>query len=90
MRIIVLIGREYIQDEGSFTLTSGILSHDPIRTGTSAAMVNGAIESFVISSAIEMPRRIRINAVCPTILQELRWHSDKPIGQLLRLTVVSL
>lgn len=67
---IVLIGREYIQDGGSFTLTSGILSRDPIRSGTSASMVNGAIEGFVLGAAIEMPRQIRINAVCPTVLLE--------------------
>jgi NAD(P)-dependent dehydrogenase (short-subunit alcohol dehydrogenase family) len=66
----VLIGREFIQEGGSFTLTSGILSHDPIWSGTSAAMVNGAIEGFVFSAAIEMPRRLRINAVCPTVLEE--------------------
>lgn len=66
----VLIGCNYIADNGSFTLTSGILGHDPIVAGSSAAMVNGAIESFVRAAAIEMPRGIRINAVSPTILTE--------------------
>ena len=66
----VLIGREWIQDKGSFTLTSGILSHVPIRMGTAASMVNKAIEGFVMASAIEMQRQIRINAVSPTILEE--------------------
>lgn len=66
----VLIGREYIQDRGSFTLTSGILNRDPIRTGSSASMVNGAIDGFVIGAAIEMPRGIRINAVSPTVITE--------------------
>lgn len=67
---IVLIGREFIQDRGSFTLTSGILSRDPIWTGSSASMVNKAIEGFVIGAAIEMPRQVRINVVCPTVLIE--------------------
>jgi NAD(P)-dependent dehydrogenase (short-subunit alcohol dehydrogenase family) len=67
---IVLIGREFIQDKGSFTLTSGILGRDPIRTGSSASMVNKAIEGFVIGAAIEMPRQLRINAICPTVLAE--------------------
>lgn len=67
---LVLMGLQYINDGGSFTLTSGILSQDPIRYGSSAAMVNGAIDSFVISAAIEMPRRVRINAVSPTVLTE--------------------
>lgn len=66
----VLVGRDYINDNGSFTLTSGILSHDPIVAGSSASMVNAAIDGFVIGSSIEMPRGIRINAVSPTIVQE--------------------
>lgn len=67
---LVLIGREYIKDKGSFTLTSGILAYDPIRSGTSAAMVSGAIESFVRSAAIEMLSGLRINAVSPTVILE--------------------
>ncbi|WP_392538149.1 short chain dehydrogenase [Legionella sp. 227] len=67
---LVLEGIKYINKGGSFTLTSGILSHDPIPMGTSAAMVNGAIDSFVKSAAIELPHHIRINAVSPTVLSE--------------------
>ena len=67
---LVLVGLKYINDAGSFSLTSGILSDDPIREGSSAAMVNGAINSFVKSAAIEMPRNIRINAISPTVLTE--------------------
>lgn len=67
---LVLIGQKYINDKGSFTLTSGILSHDPILYGSSASMVNGALDSFVKAAAIELPRGIRINAVSPTVLTE--------------------
>ena len=67
---LVLIGREYIKDKGSFTLTSGILARDPICAGSSASMVNGAIESFVYAVSIEMPRGLRINAVSPTVILE--------------------
>ncbi len=67
---MVLIGSQYIQDRGSFTLTSGILSHDPIVAGSSASMVNGAINSFVIAAAIELPAGQRINVISPTILKE--------------------
>lgn len=66
----VLIGSQLIKDQGSFTLTSGILSHEPIRSGSSASMVNSAIEGFVRGAAIEMPRGIRINAVSPTVVSE--------------------
>ncbi len=67
---LVMAGTAALNDGGSFTLISGILAGDPIVYGSSASMVNGAIESFVIASAIELPRGIRINAVSPTVLSE--------------------
>jgi NAD(P)-dependent dehydrogenase (short-subunit alcohol dehydrogenase family) len=67
---LVLIGRDYVNDGGSFTLTSGVLSHDPIRLGVGASLVNGAIDSFVRAAAIEMPRGIRINSISPGVLEE--------------------
>ena len=67
---LVLIGREFANDGASFTLTSGVLSHDPIRFGASASMVNGAIDSFVRSAALELPRGMRINSVSPTVVEE--------------------
>ncbi|KTC91105.1 short chain dehydrogenase [Fluoribacter dumoffii] len=67
---LVLVGLKYINKGGSFTLTSGILSHDPILMGTSASMVNGAIDAFVKSAAIELPHHLRINAVSPSVLTE--------------------
>jgi NAD(P)-dependent dehydrogenase (short-subunit alcohol dehydrogenase family) len=67
---LVLIGLRYINNKGSFTLTSGVLSHDPICFGSSASMVNGAIESFAKAAAIEMPNDNRINVVSPTVLSE--------------------
>lgn len=67
---LVLIGREFANDGASFTLTSGVLSHDPIRYGASASMVNGAIDAFVRSAALELPRGMRINSVSPTVIEE--------------------
>ena len=67
---LLLIGREYANDGASFTFTSGILNRDPIRTGASAALVNGALDAFVKAAAIELPRGLRINAVSPTVLLE--------------------
>ncbi len=66
----VLIGMKYLNDNGSFTLTSGVLSHDPIFMGSAVSMVNGGIDGFVRGAAIEMPRGLRINAVSPTVVQE--------------------
>lgn len=67
---LVLIGRDYVNNGGSFTLTSGVLSHDPIRYGASASLVNGALESFVKAAAIELDRGRRINVVSPGVLVE--------------------
>ncbi|SDK87347.1 NAD(P)-dependent dehydrogenase, short-chain alcohol dehydrogenase family [Pseudomonas delhiensis] len=67
---LVLIGSHYANDGASFTLTTGILSEEPIRQGSSATMVNAAVEGFVRSAAIELPRGQRINAVSPNVLVE--------------------
>ncbi|HEY6127812.1 MAG TPA: short chain dehydrogenase [Candidatus Acidoferrum sp.] len=67
---VVLAGQEFLTDGGSFTLTSGILSQDPIQYGAAASLVNGALESFVPAAAIELPRGLRINVVSPTVIQE--------------------
>jgi NAD(P)-dependent dehydrogenase (short-subunit alcohol dehydrogenase family) len=66
---LVLAGREYVEPGGSFTLISGVLSHDPIRFGAAASMVNAAIDSFVRAAAIELSGH-RINAVSPSLLEE--------------------
>ncbi|PQQ24264.1 short chain dehydrogenase [Photorhabdus luminescens] len=67
---LVLLGMDYINDGGSFTLTTGIIMDDPILQGASAAMANGGVKAFVKCAAIEMPRGIRINSVSPNVLQE--------------------
>ncbi|MFJ1254881.1 short chain dehydrogenase [Cupriavidus sp. CuC1] len=67
---LVTEGQHRIADGGSFTLISGILSQDPIRGGSSAAMVNAALDAFVAAAAIDLPRGIRINSVSPTVFVE--------------------
>ena len=67
---LLLIGREYANDGASFTFTTGVLSHDPIRSGASAALVNGALDSFVRAAAIELPRGLRVNSISPNVLVE--------------------
>ncbi|MFT7675169.1 MAG: putative NADH-flavin reductase, partial [Gammaproteobacteria bacterium] len=51
---LVLEGMRFMNDGGSFTITSGVLNRDPIRGGASAAAANGALDSFVIGAAVEM------------------------------------
>lgn len=67
---LVTFGLEHVRDGGSFTLTSGLTSDDPIPQGASAAMVNAALEGFVRGAAIELTRGVRINLVSPTVINE--------------------
>lgn len=55
---------------GSATLISGILSREPIVGGAVASAVNGALEAWVRSVALEAQGRFRINIVSPTVLTE--------------------
>ena len=50
---------------GSFTLTTGSLTHQPTPEGALASMVGGALESWVKATALELWGRYRINAVSP-------------------------
>lgn len=67
---LALAAREVLSDGGSITLTAGILSEHPVAQGSSASLVNGAIEAYVRAAAIEMPRGLRINAVSPSVFAE--------------------
>ena len=67
---LVMEGAKHINDGGSFTLTAGIISQDPIRYGAAASTVCSALEGFAAAAALEMPRGIRVNVVSPTILEE--------------------
>jgi NAD(P)-dependent dehydrogenase (short-subunit alcohol dehydrogenase family) len=67
---LALLAAPLLNDGGSITLTTGILTDEPIRYGASASLVNGAVEAFVRAAALELPRGIRINAVSPNVLQE--------------------
>jgi len=67
---LALAARDALRDGGSITLIAGVLADDPIVAGSSASMVNGALESFVKAAAIELPRGLRINVVSPTVFEE--------------------
>ena len=73
---LVLEGIAYMNDNGSFTLTSGVLNRDPIPGGSSAAAANGALDGFVLGASIDMPRGIRINSVSPEVLEVSRQKYD--------------
>lgn len=60
---LVRIGQNYLNTDGSITLSTGILADDPVVQTTSAAMVNGGIHSFVKAVALEIKNGIRVNVV---------------------------
>ena len=60
---LVRIGQNYLNPNGSITLSTGILADDPVMMTTSAAMVNGGIHSFARAAALEIKNGIRLNVV---------------------------
>lgn len=67
---VVRLGREFLRPGGSITLTTGILADEPVDMTTSAAMVNGAIQSFVKAVALELKNGIRVNVVSADLVED--------------------
>lgn len=67
---LVRIGQNYINDGGSFTLTTGILADEPVVGSSALALVNGAVNSFAVAAALELQRGLRVNVVCPTLVED--------------------
>ena len=64
------IGQNYLSKGGSITLTTGILADEPVPMTTSAAMVNGAIHSFVKAVILELEGNIRLNVVSSGLVED--------------------
>lgn len=67
---LVRIGQNYLNEGGSVTLTTGILAEDPVVKTTSAAMVNGAIHSFVQAVVLEIGAKTRVNVVAAGMVED--------------------
>lgn len=67
---LVRIGSRFIRDGGSFTLTSGVLSQEPMKGSAAISMVNAGLEGFVRAAALELPRGLRVNVVSPPWVTE--------------------
>lgn len=67
---LVRIGKNYLNDKGSITLTTGILADEPVNMTTSAAMVNGGIQSFVKAVSLELENGIRVNVVSADLVED--------------------
>ncbi len=67
---VVRFGISHLRDSGSFTLTGGILAHEPMSGGAAISMVNAGLEGFVLGASVEMPRGLRVNLVSPPWISE--------------------
>lgn len=67
---LVRYGLAHVRDGGSFTLTSGVLTYEPIPGSTAISLVNGGLEAFARGAALELPRGVRVNVVSPPWVTE--------------------
>jgi NAD(P)-dependent dehydrogenase (short-subunit alcohol dehydrogenase family) len=68
--LLARIAKDHLRDSGSITLTTGVLAMHPIAGSVSISMVNAGLEGFVRAVALELPRKLRINAVSPPWVKE--------------------
>jgi NAD(P)-dependent dehydrogenase (short-subunit alcohol dehydrogenase family) len=67
---LIRLGCRYLNDNGSFTVTSGVLSREPMKGSAAISLVNAGIDGFVRAAALEVPRGLRVNAVSPVWVKE--------------------
>lgn len=67
---LVRIGLDYVAEDGSFTLTSGVLAQNPEPGSAALSLVNSGLEGFVRAAALEAPHDIRVNVVSPPWVTE--------------------
>jgi NAD(P)-dependent dehydrogenase (short-subunit alcohol dehydrogenase family) len=68
--LLARMAKDHLRDGGSITLTTGSLAMHPMPGSASVSMVNAGLEGFVRAAALEMPRKLRINAVSPPWVKE--------------------
>jgi NAD(P)-dependent dehydrogenase (short-subunit alcohol dehydrogenase family) len=85
---LVRYGLESVADNGSITLTSGVLAQHP-QPGTAAiSLVNAGLEGFARAAALDAPRGVRVNVVSPPWVSEtLKALGMPPTGGLPAATV---
>jgi NAD(P)-dependent dehydrogenase (short-subunit alcohol dehydrogenase family) len=66
----VRLGLPHVADGGSFTLTSGVLAHEPAPGSAAISPVNAGVEAFAAAAALELPRGVRVNVVSPPWVSE--------------------
>ncbi|MBA5871129.1 MAG: short chain dehydrogenase [Nitrospira sp. CR2.1] len=67
---LVRIGKANVTNHGSFTLTSGVLSREPMKGSCAISMANAGLEGFARAAALDLPRSLRVNVVSPPWVTE--------------------
>ncbi|HEY0143406.1 MAG TPA: short chain dehydrogenase [Thermoanaerobaculia bacterium] len=67
---VVRYGFASVNDGGSITTTSGVLSRSPMVGSAAISLVNCGLEGFTRAAALEAPRGIRVNVVSPPWVTE--------------------
>lgn len=67
---LVTIGQEHVRESGSFTLTTGFLSHYPNPASIATGPFNAAVDTFVANAAPLLTRGVRLNVVSPAPVVE--------------------
>lgn len=86
----------HLREKGSITLTSGVLSQQPMKGSAAISLVNAAVEGFGRAAALEAPRGIRVNVVSPPWVTEtldamgMKGVQGMPAAQVARAYVESL
>lgn len=75
---LVLTGQHHCADGASFTLTSGVFADHAWPGVTGGGVISGALHSFTLAAAIELPRAMRINVVSPTMVTDSADDHDFP------------
>jgi len=81
---LVLKGFDYVNVDGSFTVTSGVINRDPIRGVSCAAAANGALNDFIAGL------RLICLAVFASTLSVLKYwnRAEKPTMVSFRFTYI--
>jgi NAD(P)-dependent dehydrogenase (short-subunit alcohol dehydrogenase family) len=78
---VVRFGFDFVNDGGSFTVTSGVLAQQPTKGSAAISLVNSGVEGFARAAALEAPRNIRVNCVSPPWVSEtLKAMGQEPSG----------
>jgi NAD(P)-dependent dehydrogenase (short-subunit alcohol dehydrogenase family) len=67
---VARLAADHLNDGGSITLTTGVLAGKPMPGSAAISLVNAGLEGFVRAAALELPRKLRINAVSPPWVKE--------------------